>query len=95
MTSLTQIEDHILLGEILVRNKMPWMSLGIPWQNQETFAEVKRLFPYLCDDNVKLKDGQFEWQHYTRFAQQRLKDLGVLEKVNPDLKDGLWVKVRE
>ena len=95
MKSLTKVDNHILLGEVLVRSKMPWMNPGKPWHNEKTFAEVKRLFPYLCDDNVKYEDGQFEWQHYTRFAQQRLKKQGILEKVNPGEKDGLWVKVKE
>ena len=95
MKSLTKIADHILLGEVLVRSKMPWMSLGKPWHNQKTFAEVKRLFPYLCDDNIKYEDGQFEWQHYTRLAQQRLKKQGILEKVNPGEKDGFWIKAKE
>ena len=95
MKSLKTIEDHKLLEEILVRSKMPWMSPGKVWQNQKTFAEIKRLFPYLCDDNVKYKGSQLEWQHYTRFAQQRLKEQGILEKVNPDKDDGFWVKVKE
>lgn len=97
MKSLKKVENHQLLGEVLVRSKMPWMSIGETWDNTRTYAEVKRLFPYLCDDNdLRSEDGfTVKWKWYVRWAQNNLREKGILEKVNPDKSDGLWVKVRE
>jgi len=93
MKSLKEVENHQLLGEILVRSKMPWMLPGVVWTNRDTYEKIKQLFPYLCDDdNIRHQDGHtVKWKHYVRFAQQELKKRGVLEKVNHE-DDGLWIK---
>lgn len=78
----------------LVESKMAWWYQGTEMRLKTIYAIVAVLYYEWCDDeDIRHQDGYtVKWKHHTRLALNELKRNGIISKVNPDKKDGLWVK---
>ena len=87
------MKSYQILKKNLVESKMSWWLEETELELKQIQSIVSEIYPNLCDsDIVRADNGEAEWKHYTRLSLEILKKKGIVKKVNPTKRDGLWVK---
>ena len=88
------MKSYQKLKKNLVETKMPWWQEETELELKKIQSIVSEIYPTLCDSEIiRTDNGEAEWKHYIRLSLETLKKKGIVKKVNPTKRDGLWVKL--